>query len=88
MDSPPENPFSHIEVECVSSYKAEERPVAFIFEGRRREIAEITDRWYEGEIDPTRPIVNYYKVRTTEGDLFLLRYLSLFDDWSAMTASP
>jgi hypothetical protein len=76
--------YHQVEVECVSGYKADERPVAFVFEGGRQEIGEIVDRWYEGGLDPTRPIVNYFRIRTTEGRVFLLRHLSLTDSWSAM----
>jgi hypothetical protein len=79
-----ENSYQQVEVECISGHKADERPVAFVFEGRRSEIREIIDRWYEGGLDPTRPIVNYLKIRTTEDRVFLLRYLSLLDTWSAM----
>jgi hypothetical protein len=74
--------FQAIQVECVSGYKAEERPVAFTFEGRRREIGEIIDRWYEGGLDATRPMVNYFKIMTTDNQEFLLRYVALFDAWS------
>jgi hypothetical protein len=77
--------FQAIQVECVSGYKAEERPVAFTFEGRRREIGEIIDRWYEGSPDATRPMVNYFKIRTTDNHEFLLRYVALFDAWSVYT---
>jgi hypothetical protein len=42
----------HIQVEAYSGYKANERPVAFIFHGRRWEISEILDRWYEGGVNP------------------------------------
>jgi hypothetical protein len=78
-------PFKIIQVECVSGYKAEERPVAFTFEGRRREIVEIIDRWYEGGLVSSDPVVNYFKVRTVDNQVFLLRYVSLFDAWSVYT---
>jgi hypothetical protein len=74
--------YEKVEVECYSGYKANERPTAFTHQGRRREIAEILDRWVEGGLDPARPGTNYFKVKTAEGDVFLLRYLSLFDAWS------
>jgi hypothetical protein len=73
--------YEKIHVECYSGYKANERPVAFIFQNRRWEVAEILDRWYEGS-EPGCPVVNYFKVRTVEGNIFLLRYLSLFDAWT------
>ncbi len=71
-----------IAVECYSGYKANERPVAFTFQGRRREIVEIVDRWYEGDLQAGHPQVSYFKVKTVEGTAFLLRYISLFDAWS------
>ena len=74
-----------IAVECYAGYKANERPVAFTFQGRRREIVEIVDRWYEGGLHGTDPEVCYFKVRTVEGNIFLLRYVSLFDAWSVCT---
>lgn len=74
--------WDQISVECYSGYKANERPVAFTFQERRREVVEIIDRWYEEGVEAIQPKVNYFKVRTTEGNIFLLRYLSLFDSWS------
>ena len=71
-----------ISVECYSGYKSSERPIAFIFQERRWEIAEVIDRWYEGGIKAGQPAINYYKVKTIEGNIFLLRYVSLFDAWS------
>ena len=71
-----------VSVECYSGYKANERPVSFTFLEQRREIVEIVDQWYEGGVEAGRPEVNYFKVRTTEGDIFLLRYVSVSDSWS------
>ena len=74
--------FEKVLVECYSGHKINERPVAFTLQGQRHEIKEIVDRWYEGGVDTTRPLTNYFKVITTKNQLFLLRYLSLFDAWS------
>ena len=74
-----------IEVECYSGYKANERPVAFTYQGRRREVKEIIDRWYEGGLEPGRPAIDYFKIKTTDDQIFILRYLSLFDTWSIST---
>jgi len=74
--------FEQITVECYSGYKVNERPVAFTCRGRHRRITEIIDQWYEGGVEPDRPASDYFKVRTEEGDIFLLRYNSLFDAWS------
>lgn len=75
-------PYEQVSVECYSGYKADERPQTFIFRGQRWEVEEIVDRWYEGGIEPGRPEVNYFKVRTTKGNVFLLSYVSLIDAWS------
>ena len=75
-------PYERIEVECYSGHKANERPVAFTFQNNRWEIEEIIDRWYEGGLHPSEPALDYFKVRTREGRIFLLRYNSLFDAWS------
>jgi len=75
-------PYERIEVECYSGYRVNERPLAFIFEDRRWKVEEIIDRWYEGALDSGEPLLDYFKVRTTEGRVFLLRYNSLFNAWA------
>jgi len=70
-------------VECYGGYRGSERPLAFTWQGNRREVAQIVDRWYEGGLDPSRPEVDYFKVWTVEGEVFLLRYLPLCDTWTA-----
>ena len=72
-----------VTVECYSGYKANERPVAFVFQGERLEISEILDRWYEGGIEPDRPIVDYFKVRA-DGEVFILGYEPETDEWSVL----
>jgi hypothetical protein len=76
--------YERIAVECYSGYKVNERPKNFVYQGRRWEIGEILDRWYEGGTDAGSPEINYFQVRTVEGRVFLLRYLSLFDAWSIL----
>ena len=80
-------PYKRIEVECYSGYRANERPVAFTFQDRRWQVEEIIDRWYEGEVQSDEPALDYFKVRTVEGRVFLLRYNSLFDAWSIRVPS-
>jgi len=74
--------YEQVQVECYSGYKVNERTIAFTYQGYRLEISEIVDRWYEGGLDASRPRIDYFKVRTLEGQVFLLRYLTLFDVWS------
>ncbi len=77
--------FERIEVECYSGYKADERPVAFVRREGRYEITEIMDRWYEGGLEPGRPEADYFKVRSSENEVFLLCYIPLSDEWSLYT---
>ena len=73
-----------VSVACYSGYKANERPRAFVFRGRRHEVSDILDRWYEGGSDPGRPVVDYFKVRTGEGGEYILCYHTLFDRWAIL----
>ena len=73
--------FETVHVECVSGYRANERPIAFTWRGYRHEIAVVTDRWYEGHVRAKDPVIDYFKVTTTEGDEFILRYNRTFDGW-------
>jgi len=74
--------FDTIQVECYSGYRANERPLAFTWQGRRRKVKEIVDRWYEGGKSANDVSLDYFKVVTDEGDEFILRYNSLFDVWA------
>ena len=74
--------YEKIEVECYSGYKVNERPMAFTYQGHRQDIREIIDRWHEGDVDSTRPEVSYFKVKTKDSKIFVLRYLSFVDAWS------
>jgi len=74
--------YQAIQVECYSGFKANERPVAFTYQGERQEIQEIVDRWYHGDPDSGRTVINYFKVRTADGKVYLLRYQFDPDAWS------
>ena len=73
-----------VEVECYSGYKADERPTTFTYRGKRREIVEIVDRWYEGSRDPQEAGLDYFKVRTRRGGEYILRRSRLFDGWGIL----
>lgn len=63
-----------ITVEAYAGYKADERPVSFILEGRRLRIREIVDRWCE-------PGCNAFLVRAEDGRSYRLRHLRQTDTW-------
>jgi hypothetical protein len=52
--------YKKIQVECYSGFKINERPMAFTYQGRRREIQDIIDPWQEGDMNSTRPEINKY----------------------------
>ncbi len=54
-------------VEAYSGYKGEETPRVFTHEGIRRQILQIIARWYTEQH-------SYFRVRTDEGDVYILRY--------------
>ena len=78
-------PYEPVNVECYSGYRANERPMSFTFKGRRWEVEEIMERWYEGGLIAGGPALHYFKVHTTEGRVFLLCYNTVADAWAIWT---
>ena len=66
---------SEMRVECYAGYKADQRPTRFILRGRTFEIMEVEDQWYS-------PDRIYFRVRTQDGDYFVLRHDEAQDVWS------
>ena len=63
-----------IRVECHAGHRGEEEPRAFTLGERRFEVRELLDRW----LDPTH---RYFKVRTDDGRVFLLRHDEHSGEW-------
>jgi len=61
-------------VECYAGYRADERPLRFTLRGHTFEIMEVEDRWYS-------PGAIYFRVRTGDGDYFVLRHDEPQDVW-------
>jgi hypothetical protein len=76
--------YERIQVMCSSGNLSVERSVSFSHKGRQHLVAEIVDRWYEGGQRRGRPAMYYFKVRTTNGEEFILRYNTLFDAWAVL----
>jgi hypothetical protein len=64
-----------IRVDAYSGCKANERPESFTLDEEIYEIAAVLDKWYE-------PSAMYFKVQSTEGKTYLLRYDEQADDWT------
>ena len=74
--------FEQIGVSTHSGFKADERPVSFIWRGQEYRVQQVIDRWYEGGMNPGSPALNYFKVRADNGSQYLIRYNALFDAWA------
>ena len=68
-----------IYVDAHAGYKANERPKSFLVDEDWFDIASIEDRWHE-------PDSEYFKVRTTAGRTYLLRYEEQGDVWTLQSA--
>src|SRR5215467_13575307 len=64
-----------IHVDAYSGYKANERPRQFVLDEEIYEIVAVLDQWYE-------PSATYFKVLSTEGKTYLLRYDEQADEWT------
>lgn len=63
-----------IQVIAYAGYQGEQEPRAIVIDGERLEVLGIADRWY----DPTG---RYFKVRASDGRLYLVRCDAETLDW-------
>jgi hypothetical protein len=68
-------------VHCHSGYKADEYPKFFDLDDKVFEIADITDRWYQGANNPEWPASNYFKVIATDRKEYILKHDLDKDKW-------
>ena len=64
-----------ISVESYSGFKADERPLRFVLNGREYEVKEVEDRWYS-------PEAIYFRVVASDGNRYVLRHDEAADLWS------
>ncbi len=62
-------------VECYSGQRADERPLRFVFRGRRFEVRELDSRWYS-------PDATYFRVLADDGNYYVLRHDEAQDVWT------
>jgi len=70
-----------IKVECHAGYKSAEYPKRFYWDDFYFEIEEILDRWYQGDLNSEIPPANYFKVRTSNQKIFILKNETKTDQW-------
>lgn len=78
--------YDEAEVETRDEYKGAQEPVSFEWRGRRFRVAQVMDRWYEGRLDSTRFPMMYFRVKTEDGRVVILRYHEFFRAWSIRIA--
>jgi hypothetical protein len=66
---------SEIKVECYAGYKGEQHPRRFRLGGQALEIREIEDQWYS-------PSSQYFRVRASDGNVYVLRHDQEREHWS------
>ena len=79
--------FAIVQVKTYDGAKKAERPVSFKYQGKTYNVVEILDRWYEGNPVAGRPNYNYFKVLTSDGEIFILRYNQRYEVWSVLISS-
>ena len=70
-----------VNVKCYLGYKSNEYPVRFYWDNIRFEIEEILDRWYQHDRNPQFPAANYFKIRTTDQKVYILKHETESDKW-------
>jgi hypothetical protein len=64
-----------VRVVCYAGRKADERPVRFYLDEREYLVEDVVDQWYG-------PADTFFKVRESDGNLYILRLGGREDGWS------
>lgn len=75
-------PWEIVRVEAYAASKIAEEPRALELGGARLEVAEVIDRWLGSSEDPTESPQDYFRVRTADGTVRMLRYNRIFHAWA------
>lgn len=63
-----------VKVKCYAGYRGEQEPVGFFLGERHIRVAEILDRWLA-------PDHRYFKLRSTDGAVYILRHDEALGIW-------
>jgi hypothetical protein len=64
-----------IQVECYAGHRASQRPTRFTLRDTTFDVVEVEDQWYE-------PNAIYFRVRASDGNLYILRHAEVEDVWT------
>lgn len=62
-------------VQCYSGYRADERPLRFVFRGREYEVQDLDGQWHS-------PDATYFRVRAQDRNYYVLRHDNGQDSWT------
>ena len=65
---------STLKVECYAGYKGDQYPLRFALKDRVLEVEEVEDQWYS-------PSEQFFKVRASDGNLYILCHNEGNDSW-------
>jgi len=66
---------SDIKVECYAGHTADQRPLRFTIGEQILEVREVEDQWYS-------PASKHFKVRASDGSIYVLRHDEEQDRWT------
>ena len=66
---------SEIKVECHAGYKGDQYPRRFVLREQTLEVEEVEDQWYS-------PSAQYFRVRASDGNIYILRNEQERDHWT------
>jgi hypothetical protein len=76
--------FERITVFTRDAYRGAQEPLRFCWREQWFDVERVLDRWYEGRMDSTRLPLRYFRVETSAGVQWILRYHEFFDAWSLL----
>jgi hypothetical protein len=66
---------SELRVQCYSGHRGDQRPLRFTLGEQTLEVEEVEDQWYS-------PSAMYFRVRASDGNIYVLRHDETGDTWS------
>ena len=73
--------FRHANVKTFDSHKHPGRPVSFFLMDAELEVDEIIDHWSEAYQDPSFFPDEYFRIKASDGRVYILKYSTLFKSW-------
>ncbi|HNU75745.1 MAG TPA: hypothetical protein PLE36_07960 [Deltaproteobacteria bacterium] len=73
--------YRHAKVRTADSYTFPGKPCRMEVDGRSMEIEKVLSHWREAYEDPSFYPEEFYKVRASDKNVYILRYCILFNSW-------